>query len=297
MAYDFLVDRVVLFGGLDSVVHDDTWIFDGLAWSQQQTAQSPAPRQGARMAYDLRRNRTVLFGGRPRFASQVPFTDTWEWDRSQWVQVATTTAPTMSPGLAMDFDVELQQIVLVGGHGTAAPSELWRFDGADWHPLPVPAEIRFWESVGAVGGPFSAGLQIVDRSSVFLLSTRAANTELYGAACGALVPEVAASQWPLVGSANFAIDVTDAAANGVVALLAADAPAAVPIAGCTLLVAPAQFGVVCVTNGMGFASQPLPLPSGPSWLGTSVYLQAAALRASAPGGFVLSRGLRVTIGS
>ena len=51
-----------------------------------------------------------------------------------------------------------------------------------------------------------------------------------------------------------------------------------------------------MANGLGFASQPLPLPTASWWLGTSLYFQAATLNASAPAGFVLSRGLQVTIG-
>jgi hypothetical protein len=52
------------------------------------------------MAYDSKRERTVLFGGS---AGNVKFNDTWEWDGDNWTQVA-DTGPSARGGHAMAYD-------------------------------------------------------------------------------------------------------------------------------------------------------------------------------------------------
>ena len=61
--------------------------------------------------------------------SQVPFTDTWEWDRSQWVQVATTgTKPTLRRQHAMAYDSNRGRVVMFGGaNGQARNSQTWEY--------------------------------------------------------------------------------------------------------------------------------------------------------------------------
>src|SRR5207302_10000061 len=65
MAYDVERHNVVLFGGLaGQVLLDDTWTFNGGAWSHRQgLTANPRARQGAAMAFDEVNRQTVLFGG------------------------------------------------------------------------------------------------------------------------------------------------------------------------------------------------------------------------------------------
>jgi hypothetical protein len=79
MAYDSDLQRVVLFGGLQTGTSsqlDDTWEWDGVAWANVSSTPSPAGGNSRAMAFDSRRGRMVLFGG---YANNSPyFTDTWE---------------------------------------------------------------------------------------------------------------------------------------------------------------------------------------------------------------------------
>ena len=68
MAYEAARQRVVLFGGSgfggsgSSGLLNDTWGWDGAAWTQLADMGPPARRNHA-MAYDESRHRLVLFGG------------------------------------------------------------------------------------------------------------------------------------------------------------------------------------------------------------------------------------------
>ena len=44
MAYDSVIQKVVLFGGRDGSTLNDTWKYDGVDWTQVATANSPGAR-------------------------------------------------------------------------------------------------------------------------------------------------------------------------------------------------------------------------------------------------------------
>jgi hypothetical protein len=83
LAYDLTRQRVILFGFQSSGGRNppppDTWEWDGSNWLQLSPASSPAPRERTAMAYDLLRQRVVLFGGLhcSGFSSCTVFGDTW----------------------------------------------------------------------------------------------------------------------------------------------------------------------------------------------------------------------------
>ena len=83
MAYDATSKQVILFGGQ---TQDQTWAWDGSAWTQVVPATSPSPRTGERMAYDAARHDIVLFGGRGSL-TRDPLGDTWIWDGATWTEV------------------------------------------------------------------------------------------------------------------------------------------------------------------------------------------------------------------
>jgi len=135
MAYDSARRRLVLFGGYrgSGATRErlgDTWEFDGTAWEERQTPQRPSSRNGAAMAYDPGRGRTVLFGG-----SGGPSAETWEWDGETWTRI---DAPT--PGRynsAMAYDEGLTEVVRFGGwDGQARRGDTWCYDGRRWARLP-----------------------------------------------------------------------------------------------------------------------------------------------------------------
>jgi hypothetical protein len=86
--FDSRRNRVVVFGGLDAVgPKGDLWAWDGRAWTKLADASpdGPAPRAMGYIAYDRKRDRIVLFGGRRGWPDDL--NDTWEWDGARWRQV------------------------------------------------------------------------------------------------------------------------------------------------------------------------------------------------------------------
>jgi hypothetical protein len=66
---------IVFGGGNGGVDQNTTWSWSGTNWEQLITAQSPGPREGAGIAFDVALGRTIIFGGQNR---EVPKDDTWE---------------------------------------------------------------------------------------------------------------------------------------------------------------------------------------------------------------------------
>ncbi len=64
MAYDPARQRTVLFGGrVAPTGADDTWEWDGTAWTRLFPTESPPPTYDHAMAYDSARQRMVVFSG------------------------------------------------------------------------------------------------------------------------------------------------------------------------------------------------------------------------------------------
>lgn len=149
--YDSVRSRSVLFGGHESAwdtgtVHDDTWYYDGLAWTLGPTAPAGlAPRGCHMMSFDSARGVTVLFGGDGGAPNSLD--DTWELDGTGWTQ-----GPPPPLGLAareyhvMAFDERRAVTVMWGGDDSngGEHSDTWEYDGVAWSPgAPTPAAMRW----------------------------------------------------------------------------------------------------------------------------------------------------------
>ncbi len=91
------------------------------------------------MAYDSKRGRVVLFGGRTAAAGAAALGDTWEWDGSYWTQVD-TFGPPARVHHAMVYDSARQVTFLFGGNPSVDPNTVslgdsWQWDGQDWTQL------------------------------------------------------------------------------------------------------------------------------------------------------------------
>ncbi|MCP5068935.1 MAG: choice-of-anchor E domain-containing protein [bacterium] len=99
----------------------------------------------------------------------------------------------------------------------------------------------------------------------------------YGQGCpgtGGLVPKIAASGLPLLGSTNFSLDLSDARPNSAAGVLVSFGSAVRPISGCTLLLADPVIPLSPITtNGSGAGSTPVPIPNDAGLLGLHVYAQ------------------------
>lgn len=87
MAFDAGAKKMVLFGGRPSgsgrpkTPLDDTWLWDGVQWSQA-TVPGPSNRSHHAMTYDPIRKKVILFGGFGE--NEKDLGDTWEWDGTRW---------------------------------------------------------------------------------------------------------------------------------------------------------------------------------------------------------------------
>lgn len=184
MVYDRNGVSTILFGGAagssagNSLA--DTWSWNGAAWSQVNTPTSPSARHLHSMAYDSRRNVTVLFGGTNDPANNFNG-ETWEFDGANWHQVSTPNSPSGRYAHAMFYDEDSERVILFGGQTGPGASDLsgetWQFDGTDWvlqnlsvSPPPMQGMAATYDPSrrqGVIfGGITASGLQ--DRTWVYL---------------------------------------------------------------------------------------------------------------------------------
>ena len=109
MAYDESNDVVVIFGGVGL---DDTWEFDGTAWTQTTPAMGPSGRENQKMVYHPGRG-VVLFGGTD---SEWFRADTWEYDGATWTEQH-LLAPSPRRQAASTYDSGRNRVIVFGGRG------------------------------------------------------------------------------------------------------------------------------------------------------------------------------------
>jgi hypothetical protein len=147
IAFDEALQKIVMFGGWNPQVGgaaklNDTWTWDGTAWTQLHPATVPAKRGSAVMAYDLATRQLVMFGGDTGSGTN----ETWVFDGTTWTRLATTTSPSPRESTAMALQPN-GQLVMFGGEapvsaGFVGPhADTWIWDGKNWiqqHPLSSP---------------------------------------------------------------------------------------------------------------------------------------------------------------
>lgn len=147
MAFDPVRGNTVLFGGQDffpssgvTAYFDDTWTWNGTAWTQANPANRPSPRSGHALAWDASRGRVVLHGGFSPSNPNAP-NETWEWNGATWTLVSTVSNQSgfgrvdhaMTNWPFAGNQVVSTGGVLSGGSAPTALTSLWR--------TPVPPTI------------------------------------------------------------------------------------------------------------------------------------------------------------
>lgn len=135
MSYDG--NNTMLFGGrgqseLDGVLND-TWTWNGTAWTKQSPAASPPGRFKHELTYLAAASGAVMFGGRN---VNDMFVDTWIWNGTTWAQV--TVANGAGPAGRTDscFAASASLALLFGGAGTNSQfNDTWTFNGTVWAQL------------------------------------------------------------------------------------------------------------------------------------------------------------------
>jgi len=153
MAYDAANNVIVLFGGHDGAINDETWLWNGTSWTLASPANRPPARQNHAMAFDANRNRIVLFGG----DDVILFNDTWEWDGVDWQPAppSLTLPPAPRRGHAMAYDADCGRIRVFGGETPGPSGELWERDGTEWT---LVTRLLAPSGRGQVAGAFHGGV-------------------------------------------------------------------------------------------------------------------------------------------
>lgn len=129
MVYDSARQRIVLFGGYrnadgERIRLGDTWEWDGQRW-EARNVTGPSPRNGASMAFDVHREKVVLFGG------SGAMEETWEWDGATWERIPAGTGGRFNS--AMAYDVARRTLLRFGGWTPQGRrGDTWKWDGKQW---------------------------------------------------------------------------------------------------------------------------------------------------------------------
>ncbi len=147
----------IAFGGhegpLPLTPSSETWVFSGGAW-RQDMRPGPTERTNMASAYDLIRDRVVVFGG--YHPNQGNRSDTWEFDPAGLASFRTfgqgcggtlgvpvISAPSPAALLGAQFDIELSNIPATGPAWIA-----FGFSRTQANGLPLPASL---DVIGATG--------------------------------------------------------------------------------------------------------------------------------------------------
>jgi len=112
MAFDEARNQIILHGGYYFTNKNDTWGWNGSAWTQLSTS-GPA-RYVFGMTYDSARQQVVLHGG-TTCCGEVEYGSTWRWNGSSW-----TECPNAGPArgyINMAYDRVRDVMVIPGGMG------------------------------------------------------------------------------------------------------------------------------------------------------------------------------------
>lgn len=145
MAYDAAQQAIVLYGGItDNGISFETWTWNGATWQQQHPASTPTERQDLRLVYDNATQQTLLFGGLSVSGGPLAVSDTWTWNGTTWLRVASQGAPD-DPFESAAYDDATQTIIVyavqgvinkLATPGVAGPvSQTWVWNGTTWSLL------------------------------------------------------------------------------------------------------------------------------------------------------------------
>jgi hypothetical protein len=191
MSYDEGRELGVLFGGADGPSGDsaaplgDTWLWTGSEWSEV-SGPAPPPRWGHATAYDDRRGRTLLFGGRHEFG----FDDLWAFDGERWRELEVAgPRPPQTHWHRTAFDRARGELVLFGGEAEDGPlGDTWLLP-SDPEQRPAAIFSVDWTAAGA-------GAEQIESIEIMLgAGARGFTTELALAEPGAPVAGASLEIW------------------------------------------------------------------------------------------------------
>jgi hypothetical protein len=135
MVYDSGQGRILLFGGAaEGRSCQDTWFFQGGAWTRFLGAPAPSARSRFASCYDAKRGEMLVFGGA---AFSGLFNDLWMF-KSVWKKAAAKGGPSAREGAAMAFNVHTGDVILFGGRSASGvESDTWKYADGAWTKLNI----------------------------------------------------------------------------------------------------------------------------------------------------------------
>jgi hypothetical protein len=203
-AQDVSLEQQASLAALSAPDGASTRIVSAADWQQiEWFGDNPGRRANHAMAYDTARGRVVLFGGQGMLVpsmQSVTYGDTWEWDGTNWRQVA-TTGPSARYNHDLAYDAARGRVVLYGG--TTGALETWEWDGVAWVQRgsagPSGGTALAYDPVRARVVLLAAGALWEWSGTAWTLATAAGPTNgvsmAYDAAHGRMVVGTAASTW------------------------------------------------------------------------------------------------------
>lgn len=133
LAYDEARGVTVLFAGNGgagpTAVRNDTWLYDGTAWTEAGGTNPPKARDHVAMTYSPALQRVIAFGGYDGDQTN----EMLEWDGTRWLPSPVTgVSPRLFPALTFDGGGRL---LLFGGFAVAPFNELWAFECDAWRRI------------------------------------------------------------------------------------------------------------------------------------------------------------------
>ncbi len=163
MAYDSASDRTILYAGtiinmpsepLSYTIANQTWAYDCNTdtWTDLHAVGTPSGLLGARMVYDSKADRMILFGGMnipiTNFNNFIYHDDTWAYDfnTNTWTNLHPKTSPPGQNYFEMVYDAASDRVLAwitpdVGGSNT-----MWAYDYSTntWTAQPVWLDWRVY---------------------------------------------------------------------------------------------------------------------------------------------------------
>lgn len=138
MAYDPLLNAVVLFGGIDTEggALGDTWEYTEAGWTNltPHLSASPAARWAPSLTYDPALGALLLFGGQFAVGAENAYNDTWEFNASGWTELHPANSPPPE-GVQLVYDAADGYAFAWGIAGTERFQNDWAFENGDWTNL------------------------------------------------------------------------------------------------------------------------------------------------------------------
>ena len=181
VTYDENLKKTVLFGGYISDYINQTWLWDGTAWTEVDR-NLPPQRALASIWFDPHLKRTVIFGGVGRPGSQdrvTRFNDMWSFDGSGWTEIKPSTLPPARYGAQVAVDPNTGNVLLFGGlrvdtvetpgTGNNPPTQtqvqvyaddFWQWDGKNWTQVTYP-RVPYARENGALAWDPSTQMMVV----------------------------------------------------------------------------------------------------------------------------------------